>query len=87
LKFRNSSLFTGLEGGYITFNTMNVADTIRVKGTGYEVSPFFGLEYFFVKRVSFMLDFSMPIINVTHQDVSLSGIQWVTSGAIYFYPF
>ena len=86
-KFGNFSLFTGLEGGYITFDTMNVYNTMKVSGTGYEVSPFLGIEYFFVKRISFMFDFSMPIIGLTSRDVTLGGIQWVTNGALYIYPF
>jgi len=86
-KFGNFSLFTGLEGGYITFDTMNVDNTMKVSGTGYEFSPFLGFEYFFVDRISLMFDFSMPIIGLTSRDVTLGGIQWVTNGALYFYLF
>jgi hypothetical protein len=38
--FDRLKLFTGLEAGYITF------DTLDIKGTGYESSVFLGGEYF-----------------------------------------
>lgn len=86
-KISDFSLFTGLEAGYITFNTMNSDNTMRVNGTGYEFSPFVGAEYFLDKKISFMIDFGMPVIGVTSRDISLGGIEWVTNGALYFYPF
>jgi tetratricopeptide (TPR) repeat protein len=86
-KFGNFSLFAGLEGGYITFDTMNVDNTMKVTGTGYEISPFLGVEYFLDKRFSLMLDFSMAIFGMTSKDITLGDIQWVTNGALYFYPF
>jgi hypothetical protein len=83
----NFGIFTGLEGGYISFDTMNADDTARVSGTGYEIAPFFGVDYFLDQRFSILFDFSMPIINVTSKTVSLGDLQWVANGGLYFYPF
>jgi hypothetical protein len=87
MKFSDFSIVTGLETGYITFDTMNVYNTTKVEGTGYEAGPFLGGEYFLDKRLSFMIDFSMPIIGLTSRDITMGGVQWVTNGALYFYPF
>jgi hypothetical protein len=87
-RFRDFSLITGLEGGYITFtNALNADNTLRVSGDGYEFAPFLGAEYFLAKSLSFQLDFSMPVIFVQSRGEGLGDLQWVFNGGLYVYPF
>lgn len=83
----NFSVLTGLEAGYVNFDSLNENDTLRVSGTGYEVAPFFGMDYFLSPRFSLLLDFSMPIINLNYKNISIGDLQWVINGGLYFYPF
>ncbi len=74
--------FTGLEGGYINFNT---PDT---KGTGYEGAIFIGGEYFVTKRLSLLLDFTPTLISLTDADyssVKVSGMEFVVNIALYYH--
>jgi len=86
-KFGDFRLVTGLEGGYVTFNTLNANNTLVVTGTGYEFAPFCGLEYFFSRQLSFLFDFSAPFIGVNSGNAALEDLQWVVNGGIYLYPF
>jgi hypothetical protein len=81
-KMGKVDLFTGLEAGYITF------DTPEGVGTGYEVSPFIGGEYFFMDRLSFVIDFSAAYIHLISTDsITEDSLEWVANGALYLYPF
>ncbi|MEW6557411.1 MAG: hypothetical protein AB1349_08665, partial [Elusimicrobiota bacterium] len=71
--------FTGLEGGYISF------DTLDTKGTGYEGSVFLGGEYFILKKLSFVIDFSPTFISLKSDDFDIDGTEWVANLALYFY--
>jgi len=71
--------FTGLEGGYIKF------DTLDTKGTGYEGAAFVGGEYFIYERFSFVLDFAPTFINLKSDEFKIDGIEWVTNLAVYYY--
>lgn len=81
------SLLTGAEIGYFGFNTMNADNTFRVSGNGWQAGPFLGLDYQFDQRFSFLFDVTMPIIVPSWQEVTLSDVQWVINGGVYFYPF
>ena len=83
----NFSIFTGVEGGYINFDSWNENNTLRVKGNGFEAAPFFGADYFLSRNFSMMIDFSMPIFSLNYQNVNVSDLQWVINGGLYFYPF
>lgn len=87
LKVRDFSLFSGLEGGYVSFDSMNADNTLRVSGTGYEFAPFVGVDYFLSRQFSLLFDISMPIIGVDSRNISLGDLQWVINGGLYFYPF
>ena len=71
--------FTGLEGGYISF------DTLDMKGIGYEGSVFVGGEYFISNRLSFVMDFSPTFITLKSDEFKIDGIEWVTNLAVYYY--
>ena len=77
----------GLEAGYVTFNSLNVDNTMVVTGTGYEFSPFCGVEYFFARQLSFLFDFSMPYIGLNSGNAAVEDLQWVINGGVYVYPF
>jgi hypothetical protein len=78
-RYDKTSLFTGFEGGYIKF------DTLDIKGTGYETSVFFGGEYFISKRTSFIIDFAPTLIGLKSDDYKISGIEWVLNLGLNFY--
>ena len=87
-KISNFSVFTGLEAGYVTFdNALNADESLKVSGSGYEIAPLFGSEYFLSRQISLSLDFSMPIVGLNSRNVSLGDLQWVLNGGLYFYPF
>ncbi len=74
--------FTGLEGGYISFNTLDT------KGTGYEAAPFIGGEYFINKWLSLLIDFAPTYISLKHADdssVKVGGVELVANIALYFH--
>ncbi|MCX5778014.1 MAG: hypothetical protein NTU66_02160 [Elusimicrobia bacterium] len=77
----NIKLFTGLEGGWIEF------DTFDIHGAGYEGSLFVGGEYFVAKNLSFMMDFCPTVIALKSDDVSVDGIEWTMNLAIHYYLF
>ncbi|MEW6555810.1 MAG: tetratricopeptide repeat protein, partial [Elusimicrobiota bacterium] len=76
---RRLQLFTGLEGGYISF------DTLDIKGTGYEGAVFFGGEYFIFKNFSFALDFAPTFIGLKSDEFKIDGVEWVANLAVYYY--
>ncbi|MDD5687249.1 MAG: hypothetical protein PHE88_05390 [Elusimicrobia bacterium] len=71
--------FTGVEGGYITFNTLDI------KGNGVEGSIFLGGEYSFAKQISIAMDFSPVLIGMKSDDFKVSGVELVANMAVYFY--
>ncbi len=74
--------FTGLEGGYINFNTLDT------KGTGYEGALFIGGEYFMNKWLSLLLDFAPTYISLRHADdssVKVHGVDFVGNIALYLH--
>ncbi|HVZ80207.1 MAG TPA: hypothetical protein VHE12_05310 [bacterium] len=80
-------ILTGAEVGYFGFNTMNADNTFRVSGHGWEAGPFVGVDYQFGQRFSLLFDVTMPVIVPSWQEVTLSDVQWVINGGVYFYPF
>ncbi|HVZ80210.1 MAG TPA: hypothetical protein VHE12_05325 [bacterium] len=87
LRYGNFSLQTGAEFGYFTFDTMNSNNTLQVSGSGYEIAPLVGLDYFMDRNLSVLIDFSMPVIDLSSHQVSLGDVEWVFEGGVYFYPF
>lgn len=80
IKKEKIKCFTGIEAGYIKF------DTLDMKGTGYEGSLFLGMEYFISKKISFMIDFSPTFIDLkSTDDYEIDGFEMVVNFAIYFY--
>lgn len=75
--------FTGIEGGGIKF------DTLEVKGNGYEGALFIGGEYFIFKRLSLAVDFAPTYIGLKSDKTTdfrtVNGIEWVGNVALYFY--
>ena len=72
--------FTGLEGGYINFNTL------ETKGTGYEGAVFLGGEYFMNKWLSVLLDLAPTYMSLKHDadsSVSVQGFDLVVNIALY----
>lgn len=78
-KYDKLNVFTGFEGGYVSFNTLDM------KGTGYETSVFLGGEHFISKRTSFILDFAPTLIGLKSDDYKVSGIEWVLNLGLYIY--
>lgn len=83
-KFYNTeklNAFTGLEAGYIIF------DTLDIKGSGYEGSIFIGGEYFIFDKLSLSLDIAPTYIGLQDKgfDLSVGGIEWVTSLIVYYH--
>jgi len=71
--------FTGLEGGYIGF------DTLEMEGNGYEGSVFLGGEYYLTKRLSLELDLSPAFIGLKSDDYRVSGVEFIANISIYYY--
>lgn len=74
--------FTGLEGGYIKFNTLDT------KGTGSETALFIGGEYFATKHFSLLLDFAPTAISLKHDtysDIKASSIEYVVNLGLYYH--
>ena len=74
--------FTGFEGGYTSF------DTLDTKGTGYEGALFIGGEYFITKNLSLLLDLAPTFISLTHADdssVKVSGVEFVGNIGLYLH--
>lgn len=74
--------FTGLEGGYIKFNTLDT------KGTGNEVALFVGGEYFVIKNFSLLMDFAPTAISLKHgtyNDIKASSIEYVINLGLYYH--
>lgn len=73
--------FTGLEAGYIKF------DTLDMQGTGYEAAPFLGGEYALSDNISFLMDFAPTMIMLKHavySDIKVSGMEFVMNAAVYY---
>lgn len=83
--FKNINLkcFSGIEAGYITFDTMEMI------GNGYETSIFVGAEYFITKNFSILIDFAPTFIYLRAEDFStefsIDGIEIVANVALYYY--
>lgn len=71
--------FTGLESGYIKFNTLNI------RGAGYEVALFAGGEYSVAKNISLMMDFSPTLISLKSGDVNAGGVEYIINLGLYFH--
>lgn len=72
--------FTGLEGGYVKFNTLDI------KGSGYEGSIFIGGEYFINNNIAFAMDLSPTYIGLKSEDNDkASGFEIVGNAAVYYY--
>lgn len=74
--------FAGLEGGYISF------DTLDTKGTGYERAVFIGGEYFISKWLSLLVDFAPTLISLKHADdssVKVHGLEFVANIGFYIH--
>ena len=78
--FDRLKLFTGLEAGYIIF------DTLDMKGSGYEGSVFVGSEYFiFPQKLSFAIDVSPTFIVLKSDDYKIDGFEWIVNLAVYYH--
>jgi len=77
----NIRFFTGLEGGNIDFNTLDI------KGNGYEGSIFVGGEYLITKRLSFVMDIAPTFISLNSDNVDVDGVEWVLNMAVHYYIF
>ncbi|HBA60085.1 MAG TPA: hypothetical protein DCZ92_04580 [Elusimicrobia bacterium] len=80
---RSSKLkgFTGLEAGYIRF------DTLSMKGTGYEASLFIGGEYPVADNFYVLMDFAPTLIVLRHDlytDVRVGGMEYVVNLGFYY---
>jgi len=72
--------FTGIEGGYIKFNTFNI------RGTGYEGAVFIGGEYFITEHITLAMDLSPTYIGLKSTDNDKAdGYELVANAAIYYY--
>lgn len=71
--------FTGLEGGYIKFNTLDT------KGTGSEGAVFVGGEYFISKKLSFMMDFAPTLISLKSGNTDVSCVEYVVNLGLYYH--
>ncbi|MDD5258985.1 MAG: tetratricopeptide repeat protein [bacterium] len=72
--------FTGIEGGYIKFNTLDI------RGTGYEGAVFIGGEYFITEHITLAMDLSPTYIGLKSTDNDkVDGYELVANAAIYYY--
>ena len=71
--------FTGLEGGYVKFNTLDT------KGNGSEAAVFLGGEYFFEKNISLMMDFAPTLITLKSGKTTISNVEYVLNLGVYFH--
>ncbi len=82
-QLRKLNAFTGIEGGYIDF------DTLDTEGTGYEGSIFIGGEYFINPKFSFGLDIGPVYISVDTAELgkefNVGGIEWVSNLCLNYY--
>lgn len=78
---RSFRLFTGAEGGYVKF------DTIDTRGKGAIWAAFGGLEYFVLKNISLSVDFSPTLVNLDSDGVNVNGLEWVANIAVYWHLF
>ncbi len=75
----NLKAFSGLEGGYIKFDTLDLA------GTGSEGAIFVGAEYFITDRISLLTDFSPTVVALKSGDFGVSGVEYVVNFAFYWH--
>lgn len=73
------SLFTGLEAGRASFNTLELT------GKGYEGAAFLGAEYYISRNVSFSMDLAPTVIWLKAGQHETAGVEWVLNTALYFY--
>jgi hypothetical protein len=74
-------LFTGLEGGWVGFNTYGLA------GQGAEYEAFLGGSYRVLPRLEVSLDIGPAFIQLGAQDQSAAGVQWIVTTAVYWELF
>lgn len=72
-------VFSGVEAGYITF------DTLDTKGMGYETALFIGSEYFILPKFALAVDFTPTYISINSGNVSVDGIDVVTNISVNYY--
>lgn len=72
--------FTGVEGGYVKFNTLDI------KGQGYEGGIFIGGEYLVTKNIALGIDLSPTYLQLKSDDsYKASGFELVFNAAVYYY--
>ncbi len=74
-------IFTGLEVGYIKFNTLDI------KGNGAEIAGFIGGKYLITDKISLLMDFAPTFIYLKDADygnVKVSGIEYVVNLGFYY---
>lgn len=80
--FQNSKVraFTGAEGGYVKFNTLDV------KGNGFEGSIFIGGECFITDNIGFAIDLSPTYLQLKSDDsYKANGFEIVGNASVYYY--
>jgi hypothetical protein len=72
--------YTGVEGGYIKFNSLDI------KGSGYEGSLFIGGEYFVTENLSLSADIAPTYIGLKSNDhYSVGGLEIVSNLSVNYY--
>lgn len=72
--------FSGIEGGYVKFNALDV------KGKGYEGSIFVGGEYFVTDSIALAADIAPTYISLkSEDDYKASGFEIVGNASVYYY--
>ena len=72
-------IFVGLEGGLINF------DKEDIEGNGSFGMLFLGFERFISKKMTFLFDIGPAYINLSSEDTSIGGIEWVYNLGINLY--
>lgn len=71
--------FVGLEGGLINFDKEDIG------GDGSFGMLFLGFEHFISKKMTFLFDIGPAYINLSSEDTSVGGVEWVYNLGINFY--
>jgi len=80
-KIKRLNIYSGFETGYILFNYNNI------RGKGWLFSPFAGIEYFVIKKLSVLSDIGYTIINLTSHSISVTGPEIILNLGINYYIF
>ena len=81
-KINKISCFTGIDLGYVFF------DTDDVKGEGSLFTVFIGGEYFVSSKISISIDIGPSFITLwskKEKDLSVSGIEWILNSGLNIY--